>query len=61
MTVVEGVVWVPVSLDSLQLGVVGPVPRAPVRLRAAGEVGVLAVVHSTGPESNTLNDGLNGV
>ena len=41
MAVVEGVGGVPVVLHILQPGVLIPVPRAPVRLRAAGEVGVL--------------------
>ena len=41
MAVVEGVGRVPVVLHALQPGVVLPVPRTPVRLGAAGEVGVL--------------------
>ena len=41
MAVVEGVGGVPVLLHLLQPGVVVPVPRAPVRPRATGEVGVL--------------------
>ena len=41
VAVVEGVGGVPVLLHLLQPGVVVPVPRAPVRPRATGEVGVL--------------------
>ena len=41
VAVVEGVGGVPVVLHILQPGVVIPVSRAPVGLRAAGEVGVL--------------------
>ena len=41
MAVVKGVGGVPVLLHLLQPGVVVPVPRAPVRPRATGEVGVL--------------------
>ena len=41
MAVVEGVGGVPVLLHVLQPGVVIPVSRAPVRLRAAGKVRVL--------------------